>query len=135
MGWTYNGKGGGPIRTETPTRTCARDSTGIVSSPTAINNQQSKRAIRMMLTSLGFAGLGFGACGRWPDRPPHLAIVRAGRNGLTLELRRGAFESRDQLMRRVRTRDIGFQNDFGGACGFAVELAIGVLIGTERRAL
>src|SRR5258708_5244923 len=38
-------------------------------------------------------------------------------------------------MRRVRSRDIRFQNDFCGACGFAVELAICIFVGPERRAI
>src|SRR5260370_11200832 len=38
-------------------------------------------------------------------------------------------------MRRVWSSDIRFQNDFCGARRFAVELAICVLIGPERRAI
>jgi len=38
-------------------------------------------------------------------------------------------------MRRVRSRDIRFQNYFCSACGFAVELAICIFVWPERRAI
>src|SRR6266849_202346 len=54
---------------------------------------------------------------------------------LTLELWRGLLQGRDQVMRGRGSIHIRFHDDLCGACGFAIELAIRVFIGTERRAL
>src|SRR5215472_8348402 len=55
-GCTYTGKTGGPIRTETLTAICVRDGPGNASNPTASKSENMKRAIRMILTFLAFAG-------------------------------------------------------------------------------
>src|SRR5579864_3750879 len=87
-GCTYKGKTGGPIRTEMPTATSARDWTGIASNPTARSSEQTKRSIRMIIPFPAFAGIVSVLDGATPcHRGPHACILETACEGKGCDLR------------------------------------------------